>query len=198
MLAQPSKLNFSPEYLAAARFYEYHQHSPTTALTPPYEHKYYNFVPIYSQSPPQVFDDYDAYGRAFTPLSSLPSPSSPSTDLHFRAMQLPLTPPLSSNTPPPPPPPSSMAMSLGHVPPSVFWPSSTYGPPSSSSSAIVDSNATMLFPTNKDVQRTHSVIMKVEDQRIVEIPPRELNRARSSSESESDELIVCKWRKCYR
>lgn len=147
MLAQPTKLcNFSPEYLAAARFYEYHQHSPTTALTPPYEHKY-NFVPIYTGSPPRVFDDFDKYGRVFTPLSLSPS------DLQFRAMQLPLTPPL-SNTPPP------------------------------------------LVSVSPPVLRTHSVIMKVEDQRIVEIPAMELSH-RSSSESE-DELIVCKWRKCYR
>lgn len=168
MLAQPTKLcNFSPEYLAAARFYEYHQHSPTTALTPPYEHKY-NFVPVYSNSPPRVFDDFDKYGRDFTPLSLSPS------DLQFRAMQLPLTPPL-SNTPPP----------LVCVSPPVFWPTN-FGQPDA---------VEPLLPS-KDVQRTHSVIMKVEDQRIVEIPPKELNH-RCSSESE-DEAIVCKWRKCYR
>lgn len=177
MLAQPTKLcNFSPEYLAAARFYEYHQHSPTTAiaLTPPYEHKY-NFVPIYTNSPPKVFDDFDKYGRAFTPLS-LSSSSSPS-DLQLRAMQLPLTPPL-SNTPPP---------QLASVSPPVFWPSN-YG---------LSEVAKPSPPPNMDVQRTHSVIMKVEDQRIVEIPARELNHRPSSSESE-DEIIVCKWRKCYR
>lgn len=168
MLAQPTKLcNFSPEYLAAARFYEYHQHSPTTALTPPYEHKY-NFVPVYTSSPPRVFDDFDKYGRVFAPLSLSPS------DLQLRAMQLPLTPPL-SNTPPP----------LASVSPPVFWPSN-YGPSEMAKSPL----------RNKDIQRTHSVIMKVEDQRIVEIPAKELNH-RYSSESE-DEAIVCKWRKCYR
>lgn len=172
MLAQPTKLcNFSPEYLAAARFYEYHQHSPTTALTPPYEHKY-NFVPVYTNSPPKVFDDFDKYGRAFTP-SSLSSSSS-SFDLQYRAMQLPLTPPL-SNTPPP----------LVSVSPPVFWPSN-FGPSEMAQPSL----------PNNDAQRTHSVIMKVEDQRIVEISAKELNQ-RSSSESE-DEAIVCKWRKCYR
>lgn len=160
MLAQPTKLcNFSPEYLAAARFYEYHQHSPTTALTPPYEHKY-NFVPVYTNSPPRVFDDFDKYTSSF--------------DLQFRAMQLPLTPPL-SNTPPP----------LVSVSPPVFWPSN-YGLSEVAKPPLL----------NNDVQRTHSVIMKVEDQRIVEISAKELNQ-RSSSESE-DEAIVCKWRKCYR
>lgn len=174
MLAQPTKLcNFSPEYLAAARFYEYHQHSPTTPLTPPYEHKY-NFVPVYTSSPPRVFDDFEKYGRAFTPLSMSSSLSLSPSDLQFRAMQLPLTPPL-SNTPPP----------MASVSPSVFWPSN-YGPSESTHPPL----------PNKDAQRTHSVIMKVEDQRIVEIPAKELNR-RSSSESE-DEAIVCKWRKCYR
>lgn len=45
-------------------------------------------------------------------------------------------------------------------------------------------------------QRTTSVIMKVEQQKVVEWKPKDFN-ARSSSESE-DENIVCKWKYCYR
>lgn len=171
MFAHTNKLyNYSAEYLAAARFYEYHQHSPTTvALTPPYEPKY-NFVPVNTNSPPKVFDDFDKYGRVFSTLSSSPF------DLQFRAMQLPLTPPL-SNTPP-----------LACVSPprsTRLWPCFD----------VYDEVSDILHP-HKDMQRTHSVIMKVEDQRIVEVPAMEFNHL-CSSESE-DEIIVCKWRKCYR
>lgn len=45
--------------------------------------------------------------------------------------------------------------------------------------------------------RTQSVIMKIEDQRIVEVPTNELvNNSRSNS-NDSDEEVICKWINCY-
>lgn len=153
--------------------YEYHQHSPTT-LTPPHE---YNFVPVYKA--PKFFDEFDKYGFILSPASStssLPSPKHQS----YGSMQLPLTPPLSTT------PPASV------TPPSVFR------------SAMPIAKPTAIFGTaqvnhssnfNADTQRTRSVIMKIEDQRIVEVSPKDLN-GRSSSENEEE--ITCKWRECYR
>lgn len=46
-------------------------------------------------------------------------------------------------------------------------------------------------------QRTQSVIMRIEDQKIVPITSKQLNQTSSSSESE-DEIIICKWKNCYR
>lgn len=45
-------------------------------------------------------------------------------------------------------------------------------------------------------QRTQSVIMKIEDQRIVEVPTNELI-SRNPSETE-EEVYICKWINCYR
>lgn len=45
-------------------------------------------------------------------------------------------------------------------------------------------------------QRTQSVIMKVEDQRIIEVPTNELI-TRNANEIE-EEVYICKWVNCYR
>lgn len=50
--------------------------------------------------------------------------------------------------------------------------------------------------TANESQRTTSVIMKVEHQKIVELNAKDFN-ARTSSDSE-DEIIICKWKHCYR
>lgn len=46
-------------------------------------------------------------------------------------------------------------------------------------------------------QRTQSVIMRIEDQKIVPITSKQLGQTSSSSDSE-DDIIMCKWRNCYR
>lgn len=47
-----------------------------------------------------------------------------------------------------------------------------------------------------DSQRTTSVIMKVEQHKVVELNAKDFN-GRSSSDSE-EENIICKWKYCYR
>lgn len=167
VIANRSSVNW-PLRGPSTSLYEYHQHSPTT-LTPPYE---YNFVPVYKA--PKFFDEFDKYGFALSPSSSTSSLPSPSH--HPYSMQLPLTPPLSST------PPASVS------PPPVFR-SAIAMPIAKGPAAPIPSSL------NADTQRTRSVIMKIEDQRIVEVSPNDLN-SRCSSEPEDE--IVCKWRECYR
>lgn len=195
MMTQSNLYNFSPEFLAAnfgsyavaasqsidpthhpvTSLYEYHQHSPTI-LTPPYE---YNFVPVYKA--PKFFDEFNKYGHVL--LSSSSTPSSPNHQAF--SMQLPLTPPLSTS-----PPVASV------TPPTSVFRSALAMPIAKSSAVAVAVAAAEIVDATAVAQRTRSVIMKVEDQRIVEISPKDLN-GRCSSESE-DEIIVCKWRDCYR
>lgn len=51
-------------------------------------------------------------------------------------------------------------------------------------------------PNEQETQRTQSVIMKVEDQRIVEVPTKELIN-RTATET-TEEMTICKWANCYR
>lgn len=100
------------------------------------------------------------------------APSSPPS---YYQMQLPLTPPL-SNTPPTDAAPIHINAAVSPL-------------------IAIEHNAE-ISGTTCETQRTQSVIMKVEHQKIVEIPAAHLSSPVSSESS--SEIIICKWANCYR
>lgn len=116
---------------------------------------------------PRPFEEIGA-GKLNFYASSPPSPS------HYYSAVLPRTPPLIRSPPTAAPltAASPFYASVGTI--GEFYGSSPAG----------------------DSQRTTSVIMKVEHQKVSEINAKDF-RGRSSSESE-DEIIICKWTNCYR
>lgn len=107
----------------------------------------------------------------FDKYSRLFLPSTPSIQYH---MHLPLTSPLTN--------------------PSATTETTVSSPTSARSAFRQISNSVVETKTTQ--QRTQSVIMKVEDQKIVVISAQNLDTYRSADLDE--EISICKWRKCYR
>lgn len=172
---RPSSVgDYSPVVVAAAVNLCRHKTTPRSHLNP-YECSKY--MPLYYSS--KIFSEYSQ-------LLAKPSLLTPANTAPYLTMQLPI-----------------------RVPPMVRNPSSadSINVPDSSSNGV--NNAFSTLPVKRtldgsvksneipcEIQRTQSVIMKVEDQRIVEIPTNELI-TRNAIETE-EEVYICKWINCYR
>lgn len=177
---RPSSVgDYSPVVVAAAVNLCRNTSSPRTHLNP-YECSKY--MPLYYSS--KIFSEYSQ-------LLAKPSLLTTNVSVPYLTMQLPVrTPAL--------PPQNSPTESINTT---------------DSTSASATNNAFVSLPVKRTLdgsvkstetvvpvpcenQRTQSVIMKVEDQRIVEIPTNELI-TRSPTEIE-EETYICKWVNCYR
>lgn len=178
--------DYSPVVVAAAVNLCRNTSSPRTHLNP-YECSKY--IPLYYTS--KIFNDFDKYNQLLAkPTSLLPS----AVSMPYLTMQLPIRPsPLTrdqtsvdnSNVT------SSSNASLSSVNGNGVGTGFSTLPVKRTLDGSVKSNE----PEN---QRTQSVIMKVEDQRIVEVPTNELiNNNRNVTEND-EEANICKWTNCYR
>lgn len=171
--------DYSPVFVAATVNLCRNTVSPRTHLNlNPYE--YSKYMPLYYNS--KFFSDFDKYSQL---LSSKPSLLASSTQtLPYLTMQLPIrTSSLSQNGTIDNFDVSTAESTLNSNPFDSL-------PVKRTLDGMVKSNQT------PETQRTQSVIMKVEDQRIVEVPTNELiNRNAIETDEEAN---ICKWTNCYR
>lgn len=168
--------DYSPVVVAAAVNLCRNTSSPRPHLNP-YECSKY--MPLYYTK--KIFNDFDKYSQLLAKPSL--SFSSSTATVPYLAMQLPLRPTtLSKNLP----------VDIIATSPTATITSNEFNalPVKRTLDGTVKANE----PEN---QRTQSVIMKVEDQRIVEIPTNELITTRTTTEID-EEANVCKWINCYR
>lgn len=171
---RPSSVgDYSPVVVAAAVNLCRNTASPRSHLNP-YECSKY--MPLYYSS--KIFSEYSQ-------LLAKPSLLTSSTSVPYLTMQLPVrTPTLARN-----PSVESVTVSSSDSTASNGF---TTLPVKRTLDGSVKSNEN---PISCENQRTQSVIMKVEDQRIVEVPTNELI-TRNSNDTEDE--VVCKWFNCYR
>lgn len=176
---RPSSVgDYSPVVVAAAVNLCRNTSSPRSHLNP-YECSKY--MPLYYSS--KIFSEYSQL--LAKPSSLLTS----STTVPYLTMQLPIrTPAL-----PRPPPVERITVSDSTSP--IANNGFTSLPVKRALDGSVKPVAEATAPPCEN-QRTQSVIMKVEDQRIVEVPTNELI-ARNATETE-EEIYICKWTNCYR
>lgn len=180
--------DYSPVVVAAAVNLCRNTASPRTSPLIPYECN--NYMPLYYSS--KIFHEYSQLlGKSSTVSSSL-FLSSATSSVPYLTMQLPIRTPSLVRSP-------SIAV-LDRI--GVSSPEST-----------VDRNTFSTLPVNSwpvkraidgsvkandtkqcENQRTQSVIMKVEDQRIVEVPTNQL----VSCKADADDEAICKWVNCYQ
>lgn len=179
---RPSSVgDYSPVVVAAAVNLCRNTSSPRSHLIP-YECS--KFMPLYYSS--KIFSEYSQLlAKPSALLSSATTTSVPS----YLTMQLPI------------PPPPSLARNQTVDSVSV-----------SDSASVAVNNGFATLPVKRTLdgsvksaesaavpcenQRTQSVIMKVEDQRIVEVPTNELITHNATETDE--EVYICKWINCYR
>lgn len=185
---RPSSVgDYSPVVVAAAVNLCRNTSSPRINHLNPYECSKY--MPLYYSS--KIFSEYSQLlakpssllSSSSLSLSSLSSASSPTSTVPYLTMQLPVrTPSLAQN-----PSVDNVNASKPETNNSSF----TTLPVKRTIDGSVKTNDTMPCENH----RTQSVIMKVEDQRIVEIQTNELI-ARNANET--DDEVICKWINCYR
>lgn len=169
--------DYSPVVVAAAVNLCRNKTTPRSHLNP-YECSKY--MPLYYSS--KIFTEYSQ-------MLAKPSLLTSATTVPYLTMQLPIrTPSLVRNR------------QIENI----------NAPDSSSSTTTIVSNGFSTLPVKRTLDgsvksnepipcenhRTQSVIMKVEDQRIVEVPTNELI-SRNANETE-EEIYICKWINCYR
>lgn len=176
---RPSNVSdYSPVVVAAAVNLCRNTSSPRTHLNP-YPYECSKYMPLYYSS--KIFSEYS---------NLLAKPSLLTSSVPYLTMQLPVR---ASALPPQNPSVESITSS-------------------DSKSTKINKNAFLSLPVKRTLdgsvkstettpapcenQRTQSVIMKVEDQRIVEIPTNELI-TRNATETD-EETYICKWINCYR
>lgn len=171
--------DYSPVFVAAAVNLCRNTASPRTHLNlNPYE--YHKYMPLHYNS--KIFHDLDKYSQL---LSSKPSLLASSTHtLPYLTMQLPIR-------------TSSLPQNATINKFDVSTATSTLNSnPFDSLPVKRTLDGTIKSNETPETQRTQSVIMKVEDQRIVEVPTNELiNRNATETDEEAN---ICKWTNCYR
>lgn len=166
--------DYSPVVVAAAVNLCRNTSSPRSHLNP-YECSKY--MPLYYTK--KIFNDFDKYSQLLA-KPSLSSFSSTAT-VPCLAMQLPLR-------------PTTLSKSDNITTPTATLTSSCNEFTALPVKRALDGTVKATDPEN---QRTQSVIMKVEDQRIVEVPTNELI-TRASTEATEEDANICKWVNCYR
>lgn len=170
--------DYSPVFVAAAVNLCRNTASPRAHLNlNPYE--YSKYMPLYYNS--KIFNDLDKYSQ----LLSKPSLLASSTQtLPYLTMQLPIrTSSLSQNA-------TINKFDLSTATSTLNSNPFDSLPVKRTLDGTIKSNET------PETQRTQSVIMKVEDQRIVEVPTNELINCNATETEE--EPNICKWTNCYR
>lgn len=170
--------DYSPVVVAAAVNLCRNTSSPRKHSLNSYECSKY--MPLYYTS--RIFNEYSQ-------LLAKPSLVTSSLSVPYLTMQLPVRPPLTTQNPP-------VENCIG----ALAADSTLLATTNSSFSSLpvkrtLDGSVKSTETVPTPCERTQSVIMKVEDQRIVEIPTNELTRNTSEA---NEETYICKWTNCYR
>lgn len=177
---RPSSVgDYSPVVVAAAVNLCRNTSSPRKHLN---SYECSKYMPLYYSS--RIFSEYSQ-------LLAKPSLLTSSLSVPYLTMQLPVRPPALTTQNP------AVENCIGALAADSSLPAITNAsfsslPVKRSLDGSVKSTETVPTPC----ERTQSVIMKVEDQRIVEIPTNELI-TRNASEAD-EETYICKWTNCYR